>query len=227
MGRLERQHDEIEALAREVSDYGKLRAISRHRKLLQFRYVCDDCWTNARHNTKTGKCTNCYPETPTGRPVEEGNERATARRQGQKTYLDYCGVHIVTAFSVAHGKCLTCYNSAGRPRLSWDTAKPLQDTPRAAARRARSKVYVGTCETHGEAAFSVSRGQCLTCFTMTGERRTRPIDTANARATARREGRREYLDICDRHGRHVHSVAHGKCLTCFTTSGVARVGPRL
>jgi len=168
MSRLEQQHAEIEALGAQKLQYGLARAISRHHKLLQFVAHCAEHWTYTLHNTKTGLCVECHPETPTGRPVEEGNDRAAARRQGLKTYVDYCPIHVTVPFSVAHGRCLTCFNTSGAPRKSWDCTKPLSESPRAEARRAGASSYGGECPKHGPTPFSVAHGRCLTCFTAGG-----------------------------------------------------------
>lgn len=45
----------------------------------------------------------------------------------------------------------------------------------------------------------------------------------SARAAARRRGDKHYLSRCDHHGANTsHSVAHGKCLLCFTSMGLVR-----
>lgn len=89
--------------------------------------------------------------------------------------------------------------------------------------------FLAECPTHGETEHDVPRGKCLTCFTTLGAPRLsaskgRPV-TASPRAAARRAGETRYAAPCPTHGETAHSVAHGKCLSCFTVAGVRRAVP--
>lgn len=76
------------------------------------------------HDVPRGRCLKCFttagaPRTAVGsalgRPVTNG-ARAVARREGEKTYLATCQAHGAAAHSVTHGKCLSCFNTAGLRR---------------------------------------------------------------------------------------------------------------
>jgi hypothetical protein len=158
------------------------------------------------------------------RPVTLGElTRTEARKAGEKTYLDVCPEHGETAHGVQYGKCLTCFNTAGARR----SVRELIEEPRARARRDGLPSFLDECREHGRTAHSVSHGKCLSCFTTAGVARGgRPGRslTGGARAVARRDGEKTYRDVCPEHGETDHSVAHGKCLMCFTTAGVRRAG---
>jgi hypothetical protein len=85
----------------------------------------DVCPTHGRvpHDTIRGKCLTCFTTLGTPRkrpPSPPDNARAQARREGAASYFDTCEAHGVVAHSVTHGKCLTCFTSAGSPRKRLD-----------------------------------------------------------------------------------------------------------
>jgi hypothetical protein len=209
--------------------------MSRHGKLRQFIFECPEHGVT-RFRTKTGKCLKCDPVVP-GRPPNSLN-RQRARLGNLPTYDDYCAIHIWTAHSVAHGKCLTCFTTSGAVRKSAKPGPPVDNTnPRAVARRAGLPSYAGVCDTHGSTAFGVQSGKCLTCCNSLGFWRSVPpasvvldsprdqsrtVKADNPRAAARRAGVPFFAEECATHGLAAHSVAHGKCLTCFTSAGRVR-----
>lgn len=134
-----------------------------------------------------------------------------AQSVGLRQYEEYCDTHGVTLFDVATMRCALCL--------------PLRDArlSRAEARKAGLTSFASTCPTHGETAHSVAHGKCLSCFTTAGAARVtlRPAPN-NPRSQARRAGAARYMSECPTHGKTVHSVAHGKCLACFTSQGVPR-----
>lgn len=79
----------------------------------------------------TGRCFTCYTA---GGQVRRGNRdaarsdgaRAVARRRGERVFAASCPVHgPKTAHSVAHGKCLKCFNVVGAKRK-----RPWTEGPR-------------------------------------------------------------------------------------------------
>ena len=106
------------ALGRPYKDEN--RANARRAGENQYLGDCAVHGENVAHSVLTGRCLGCYNVVGTkraakgpGRPRTEG-PRAVARRSGEYVYIAWCERHGGPAeFSVQHGKCLICYNTAG------------------------------------------------------------------------------------------------------------------
>ncbi len=86
------------------------------------------------------------------------------------------------------------------------------------ARSARLPYFYGECPRHIISAFTTKTNTCQICD---------PPRGASARAMARKAGHGTYSDSCPRHGPDARfSVNSGKCLSCFTATGVVRVRGR-
>ncbi len=144
---------------------------------------------------------------------ETGCRRAIAANNAMKRYADLCAQHGVTDHFTSSARCAQC--------VALDP-----DITRAEARKVGRSTYAAECPTHGRTDHSVAHGRCLTCFNTAGARRVAESTTGSTpRAAARRSGQPTFVETCLTHGSTEHSVAHGKCLSCFTTAGVRRVGP--
>lgn len=159
-------------------------------------------------DTSTGACLSCLAD-HADLPVQ-----VMYRAAGGTSYVDHCEVHGAAVARFGESGCALCV----RPEIA----------PRIMAQRAGAVRYDDTCETCGPALFSVRSGRCLTCNTREGVPRDRtgkvgrPREAGNVRAEARRAGEKQYLANCEQHGQTPHSVAHGKCLTCFNAMGQRR-----
>lgn len=191
--------------------YGRVVARAEH--LSRF-YV--ECPTHglALFSVASGECDSCDPK----------RRRVIAREYGESTYDDVCLSCGPTRFGTLHGKCVNCFTLGGAPRRR----VPGEQGARAVARAAGVARYMGVCSIHGETAYGARYGRCLTCFTIDGVPRTRERGDGGPRALARRAGEARYMGVCSTHGETAHSVAHGRCLTCFTAGGAKRVfAPRV
>ncbi len=187
----------------------------------KYQAFCDTHGTT-EFSVRHGQCLECYTSLGKLRASYNMETRATARNNGQKTYKAHCNIHGTTEFSVRIGKCLTCFTEMGIARSSAVESM----SPRSVARRNDWRTYEDTCSTHGSVKFSVRTGKCLTCFTGSGWRRSNGTSLnprANpTRVLARHLGMSSFLHVCATHGQVEHSVAHGKCLKCFTAAGYLR-----
>jgi hypothetical protein len=156
---------------------GKNYAAARNSRASHYQGVClTHGWQN--FETKNKKCPLCRKRA--GAPYKDG-ARAEARRVGHKDYLGECAAHGTVAHSVAHGKCLSCFNSVGARRVNDAGGRPQFDTPRAIARRAGESWYPDECGAHGWTRYSTIHAKCLDCFTSTGHpRKTMPYAPPNA-----------------------------------------------
>lgn len=69
-------------------------------------------------SVRVGSCLTCcthagVPRVVGQRIAEPSTDRAKARYAGRSTYQAGCPFHGTTAFSVTHGKCLTCFTTGG------------------------------------------------------------------------------------------------------------------
>lgn len=168
------------------------------------------CWSHGpftMFDTETGACFLCLDDNR-GLPVQ-----AQYRAAGGTCYVETCAVHgdQITAFG-KHG-CRECNHTR---------------SPRAQARKERRSTFLKWCDKHGSVEHSVSRGDCLTCFTTSGMPRTGTQRTSSnpERAQARATGATSYMGECETHGRVPHHTIRGKCLTCFNSLGYPRPGPK-
>lgn len=97
------------------------RAIARREGLPTYVALCPQ-HGDVAHSTGWGRCLVCYTATGAprvaaarGRPVTTGL-RAIARREGRSTYFGTCAAHGSTLHDVAHGRCLECFTTGGKPR---------------------------------------------------------------------------------------------------------------
>lgn len=167
-------------------------------------------------DTATGACLLCL--------VDNAGLPPAARYKASLgvAYVLECPVHGESVHRFGSAGCSECRDARGRP---------LRDrTARVSARRNGEGLYLDDCSVHGETQFHVVSGKCADCFTTSGRKRRapmyvkgRPFDEGNPRAEARRAGLRSYAAQCDVHGRAEFSVAHGKCLHCYSASGAVRV----
>lgn len=140
------------------------RATARREGLVQYVADCGACGIPTPHSVALGKCLTCYTSGGVRRSTQQQSARALARQKGERTYGAVCLSHGATAHHVSNGRCATCYTSGGLERRMGETLNGA----RAAARRLGAQSYLGHCEKHGATAFSVARGQCLTCYTAGG-----------------------------------------------------------
>ena len=145
------------------------RAIARSEKYASYLDRCTE-HGDTPFGTNTGVCLTCYnaagyPRTPS---PESARSRRTSQCEGWSWYFDFCDVHGTTNFGMKSGRCLTCCTASGAPRKQDGPGAPLQEHPRAVARRAGETSYQDTCRVHGETAHSVSRGRCLICYNAMG-----------------------------------------------------------
>lgn len=154
------------------------------------------------------------------------HENLMALAEGRPFFRYNCDVHGETDFVAGLGACLAC--RGWRLRSPGEEIRPPRkkrakvDRARALARRDGKWTYPAECAEHGRTDFHVSTGKCLRCFTSIGVDRRKPAGTG-LRAEARREGRKTFMAVCERgHGETEHSVAHGRCLSCFTANGAWR-----
>lgn len=163
--------------------------------------------------SEDGRCVSCATEDASDRA------RRSALANSKPVFIGFCPHHGETAFYTRPNICALCGTWRGGERIQ----KPANPA-RAAARREGLNRYLDVCAGHGETPHHVGNGKCATCFASNGFRRTRNAGpVGNARAEARRAGRSEFLAECPTHGDAPHSVAHGRCLRCYTTAGVVRV----
>lgn len=127
-----------------------------------------------------------------------------ARHHRLASYPEYCPAHGDTPHRIRDRRCRACASSA-----------------RSMARGRGDATFLDRCdECGGDTPHSVKTGGCAWC------RKTRAKKTS-PRAEARRRGDRVFEGVCDEHGAADHSVLNGKCLSCFTTAGAPRAGPRV
>lgn len=158
-------------------------------------------------------CSDCVDRAIAWHPQKE--MRARVARKARRQYFPFpCPTHGPDARHSA--KTATCCECAPEER-----AYPGQSL-RAQARARGAKMYTARCITHGPGPHYVSHGKCACCYTAAGAPRVRERVSAAPRAEARRAGSPVYLGECETHGETAHSVAHGKCLSCFNTQGLRR-----
>lgn len=160
--------DELNAKFPPVARGNPVRVFYRNKGRATFPGLCEkhgiaEIWT------QSGFCSIC--RTMSGGERRAGSAahrspRAIARQRGDKAYMGYCEKHGDHAHSVAHGKCLSCFNTSGTPR-----GGVRGRSPRAEARHAGQRTYLADCAVHGTAAHSVMNGKCLSCFNSHGVRR--------------------------------------------------------
>lgn len=193
---------------------GYLRQGAREAGRRNYKHHCYACARTTAHRTRDEQCLECTDS-------RGASARADARRRGLTVFVADCPAHGAADHSVKHGGCLTCRTTGGELRRN------VADGARAAARAEGRRTYTATCWLHGAVDHSVPHGKCLTCFNAMGRERPamRPatVRTRNPRAEARNAGQWSYTFFCDACNDDVdHSVAHGKCLTCFSTAGKPR-----
>lgn len=115
----------------------------------------------AMYDAKGGHCILCNLANAHLAP------RARAKAVGSIIYDDICSVHGLADHVSQSGKCVACHDKRGRSIAAQVAARG----PRALARAAGAATYLGTCERHGETAYSVQKGKCLQCFTTAGKAR--------------------------------------------------------
>lgn len=169
-----------------------------------------------------GKCASCFTSQGfTRHTPHPETARAEARAAGKDRYEAPCLIHGEAWHSAAHGKCLECYTVEGTRRLR---TLPAHMAERRVAQLNGNAEYLATCPSHGYGPFHVRTGKCAACFDRAG--RPRNVRLPSPRAYARRQGHDRYLGLCPVHGENSPlSVAHGKCLRCFTTMGLTRRNP--
>lgn len=99
------------------------RILAQRAGALRYDDICATCGPSL-FSTRSGRCVTCFTVAgqsrtatpPAGRPQQVDNPRAVARRAGDKSYLATCATHGETPHSVAHAKCLRCFNAMGHPR---------------------------------------------------------------------------------------------------------------
>lgn len=130
---------------------------------------------------------------------------AVARKNRLPEYPGTCFYHGETPFRTRTETCVACSR-----------------TKRALAREAGQRTYLDNCPDHGpQSTYQTVNGACLHC------REENPrAKQPRPRAIARREGHATFMGACRTHGAVPHSVAHGKCLTCFTSGGLLRAAPK-
>lgn len=209
---------------------GCRRAIAAAHRLTTYEDLCATHGVT-QHLTQPGyefaECAQCVAEKP-------DLTRAEARRVGHVSFPAICATHGRAPHSVAHGKCLTRYTSAGVERQAV-TGRPPSEGPRAAARRLGESTYKGTCAEHGETDHSVTHGKCLTCFNTAGIRRpgrkpdrvtyqTRDYDPARVTGVyvrLQRKGLYIVNEAATGTGRWAGMAGHGPTLRSYETSGEA------
>lgn len=209
---------------------GCRRAIAAAHRLTSYE---DLCVTHGltQHLTQPGRefaaCVQCVAEKP-------DITRAEARAVGYATFPSVCEQHGSTAHSVAHGKCLKCYTSAGIERVG-AVGRPAADGARATARRAGDATYLDACTEHGPTDHAVTHGKCLTCFNTAGIRRPgrrpdretyRSRDYAPELVTGvyvrlQRKGLYIVNEAATGTGRWAGMAGHGSTLRSYETDGAA------
>lgn len=121
-------------------------------------------------------------------------------------------------------KCHRCGNFCASYTCGPCLDTDIEDAPeniRPAKAKAYRRHYNATCEIHGYTKHAWDMGCCLKCYTRRGLARAK-----SPRAAARADGQTEFNATCETHGENTpHSVAHGKCLRCFTMAGAKRKRP--
>lgn len=145
---------------------------------------------------------------------EQARIRANLRREAlanrQTEFTARCAAHGLTLFAADSGACLSCI------------AEPSDLPARIVYLRGYAVAYPATCPTHGETLFSMDRNRCLECYTTSGQQRRTGGRGAGPRAAARRAGDVSYRAHCETHGDAPFHVNSGKCLRCYTATGVRR-----
>lgn len=141
--------------------------------------------------------------------------RLIAISQQQDTYTDTKG----QVRSVHDNAILSVGDNPGR-------RGPKGDQLRIAARSVGATVYPKECDVHGMVPHSVLHGKCLSCYNTTGaERKAEAKPVTSERVNARSAGHTTFIGNCPVHGKVPFNVRHGKCLTCYSTTGHTRKRP--
>lgn len=178
--------------------------------LKEFPQYCETHGLTLFRST-TGRCSECSKADPFLCASE-------ARYFGRKAFRSFCvRCSNATDHSVARGRCLDCFDAAGRLRSSTTAPNPA----RIEARRAGSKTFLDVCGKHGVTAHHTGRGLCLGCYTASGTPRSHRANEP-ARGEARRSGAKTYAGTCDRCGPSPHHTASGTCAFCCTVNGAPR-----
>lgn len=148
------------------------------------------------------------PRTPTDHR-ERGRLRYSAEKRIEPTFIAVCAQHGETLYDVKSGGCFSCL------------AQPTDLPVRVHYLSAGAFFYPAICGTcQAERMHYLTTNQCSRCFDAWG--RTRWRETNHSRREARAKGWSKYADKCELHGLTDFWTQAGRCVLCYTASGIAR-----